>query len=96
MKLVNPSFLLALGTTLALVEAVPLRLLVVTNNPELAQGLRFGNAVQNVNCGRWSRFSPIPPSWLAQKGRESKLALHVSCVRCATRPSKFPMRLERP
>jgi len=60
MKLVNPSFLLALGTTLALVEAVPLRLLVVTNNPELAQGLRFGNAVQNVNADDGPAFPPPP------------------------------------
>ncbi|KAF8685311.1 hypothetical protein AX14_004048 [Amanita brunnescens Koide BX004] len=49
MKLVNPSFLLTLGTALALVEAVPLRLLVVTNNPELAQDLRLGHAVSTVN-----------------------------------------------
>jgi len=63
MKLVNPSFLLTLGTALALVEAVPLRLLVVTNNPELAQDLRFGHAISNVNAN--DDLAVPPPPFLA-------------------------------
>ncbi len=56
LRMADPSFV-------ALVEVVPLRLLVVTNNPELAQGLRFGNAVPNVNADDGPAFPP--PSFLA-------------------------------
>ncbi|KAK2464355.1 hypothetical protein APHAL10511_003812 [Amanita phalloides] len=49
MKLLHPSSILAFGTALVSVAAVPLRLIVVTNNQELADNIRFGHAVPNAN-----------------------------------------------
>ena len=46
-----------------LVEAVPLRLLVVTNNPELAKGIHFGNAIPNVDAD--DALAVPPPPFLA-------------------------------
>jgi len=70
MKFSNPSFLLTLGAALALVEAVPLRLLVVTNNPELAQNLRLGHAIPTVNTN--GDAIPSPP-FLAGPGEAAQL-----------------------
>ncbi|KAF8634284.1 hypothetical protein AX17_004239 [Amanita inopinata Kibby_2008] len=43
--------ILVAGTALAVVEAAPLRVVVVTNNQELSQSLRFGHAVPPTSMG---------------------------------------------
>ncbi|PFH53681.1 hypothetical protein AMATHDRAFT_83634 [Amanita thiersii Skay4041] len=55
----NAISLLALGTALVSVQASPLRVVVVTNNQDLSQKIRFGHAVPNTNedIGRL-----LPPS----------------------------------